>query len=82
MGRETPDSGPPFVVSQIDYFAGRESRCIVSRTDQLGIYRSLRRPVVDVTRERKYHEADTVLAAAPLAELRLAVEQFLLQRHL
>ena len=78
---EPNDAGAPFRVTAIDFFANRELRCIVGRTAPDGNYRSMRRPVADITRDRKYFEADTTVATASLEDVRRAVESHLKSTH-
>lgn len=69
------DRANPFRVAQIDFLASRENRCIMGRTLPDGTYESHRRPVVDITADRKFFEADAAVADARVEDVRATLMQ-------
>ena len=55
------EHGPVRVVA-IDFYAGREQRCILGRVGDDSPSPAIRRPVVDITYQTEYHNADRLIA--------------------
>jgi hypothetical protein len=51
-------------VVSVDYMAPPERRCVLGLMGDESLSKALNRPVADITLERRFHEADQVVAAA------------------
>ena len=67
--------GPLFRVVRIDYFSQPDLRCVIGCKYPNGSLHLKRRPVGDFTGCEKYFDAEAVISAAEIGELRRAVEQ-------